>query len=76
MGGISIITFLSKKYLLFSYPFNFIILFIALLHFIYITIISFIKLFYGIHVLRSNKLEVKNSPIDKLAGTAGKLLYC
>src|SRR5206468_656603 len=65
IGGISIITFLSKKYLLFSYPFNFIILFIALLHFIYITIISFIKLFYGIRVLRSNKLEVRNSPIDK-----------
>ena len=76
IGGISIITFLSKKYLLFSYPFNFIILFIALLHFIYITIISFIKLFYGIRVLRSNKLEVRNSPIDKLAGTTGKLLYC
>jgi len=76
IGGISIITFLSKKYLLFPHPFNFIILFIALLHFIYITIISLIKLFYGIRVLRSNQLEVRNSPIDKLAGTAGKLLYC
>lgn len=56
IGGISIITFLSKKYLLFIYPFNYIVLLFALLHFIYITVISTIKLFYGIHVLRSNKL--------------------
>lgn len=76
VGGLSIVTFLSKKYLLFPYPIHIIVLTFALLHFLYITIISFIKLYYGIHVLRSGKLEVKNSPIDKLAGAAGKLLYC
>src|SRR5205809_10194 len=76
IGGISIITFLSKKYLLFIYPFNFIVLFFALLHFMYITIISIIKLFYGIKILKSDKLEVKNSPVDKLASVAGKILYC
>jgi hypothetical protein len=42
----------------------------------YITIISIIKLFYGIKVLKSDKLDVRNSPVDKLAGVAGKLLYC
>ena len=76
IGGISIVTFLSKKYLLFMFPFNYIIMLLALLHFMYIAIISIIKLIYGIKVLRSDKLEVRNSPIDKLAGTAGKLLYC
>lgn len=76
IGGISIITFLSKKYLLFIWPFNYIILIFALLHFLYITVISIIKLIYGIKILRSNKLEVRNSPIDKLAGAAGKILYC
>lgn len=76
IGGISIITFLSKKYLLFIYPFNYVVLLFALLHFMYITIISIIKLFYGIKVLKSDKLDVRNSPIDKLAGAAGKMLYC
>jgi hypothetical protein len=76
IGRISVITFLSKKYLFFIYPFNYIVLLFALLHSIYIAIISIIKLFYGIKVLKSDKLEVRNSPIDKLAGTAGKILYC
>ena len=76
LGGISIITFLTKKYLLLPYPFKYMILLIALLHFMYISIISIIKLFYGIRVLRSNKLEVKNSPVDKLATAVGKILYC
>jgi hypothetical protein len=76
IGGLSIIAFLSKKYLLFIYPFNYLVLCFALLHFMYIAIISIIKLFYGIHVLRSGQLEVKNSPMDKFATTAGKLLYC
>ncbi len=76
IGRISVITFLSKKYLLFIYPFNYIVLLFALLHSIYIAITSIIKLFYGIKVLKSDKLEVRNSPIDKLAGTAGKILYC
>ena len=76
IGGISIITFLLKKYLLFVYPFNYVVLLFALLHFMYIATISIIKLFYGIKVLKSDKLEVRNSPLDKLASTAGKLLYC
>jgi len=76
IGGICIITFLSKKYLLFIWPFNYIVLIFALLHFMYITIISIIKLFYGIKVLRSDKLEVRNSPLDRFAGTVGKILYC
>lgn len=76
LGGISIITFLSKKYLLFIYPFNYIVLLFALLHFMYIAVISIIKLFFGIKVLKSDKLDVKNSPVDKLASAAGKILYC
>ena len=70
------ITFLSKKYLLFIYSFNYIVLLFTLLHFLYITIISIIKLFYGILGLKSDKLDVKNSSIDKLAGAASKMLYC
>ncbi len=76
IGGISILTVLSKKHLLLFLPFKFIVLFIALLHFIYITTVSIIKLWYGFKVLKSDKLDVKNSPMDHFATTAGKLLYC
>lgn len=44
LGGISIVTVLSNKQILLFLPFNFIILFLALLQFIYIFIISVIKL--------------------------------
>lgn len=76
IGGISILTVLSNKHLLLFLPFKFMVLFIALLHFIYITTISIIKLWYGFKVLKSDKLNVKNSPMDRFATTAGKLLYC
>ena len=76
IGGISILTVLSKKYLLFFFPLKIIILLFALFHFIYITSISIIKLWYGIKVLRSDKLDVKNSPLDRFASVTGKLLYC
>ena len=35
-----------------------------------------IKLWYGFKTLRSDKLNVKNSPLDHLATVTGKLLYC
>lgn len=76
IGGISILRVLSKKYLLLFLLFKFIVLFFALLHFIYITIISIIKLWYGFKVLKSDKLNIRNSPFDRFATTIGKLLYC
>jgi len=76
IGGISIITVLTKNHLLLFFPFKFIVLFLALLHFIYISSISIIKLWYGFKVLRSDKLDVKNSPFDRFATVTGKLLYC
>ena len=76
IGGLSIVTVLSKKYLLYIFPFNIVILLLALFHFIYITVISVIKLYHGIGVLRSDKLNVKNSPFDQFATLTGRLLYC
>lgn len=76
IGGISILTVLSNIHLLLFLPFKLMVLFIALLHFIYITTVSIIKLWYGFKVLKSDELNVKNSPLDRFATTAGKLLYC
>ena len=76
VGGISIITVLSNKHLFLFLPFKFIVLFLALLHFIYISSISIIKLIYGFKILKSDKLNVINSPLDHLVSATGKLLYC
>lgn len=76
IGGVSILTVFSKKHLLLSLPFKSVILFFALLHIIYISSISIIKLWYGYKVLKSDKLNVRNSPLDHFATTVGKLLYC
>lgn len=76
IGGITIVTVLSKKHILLFLPFKFIVLFFALLHFIYIFIISMIKLWYGFKILKSDVLNVRNSPLDRLASVTGKLLYC
>lgn len=76
IGGISIITVLSKNYLLLYTPLKFVVLLLAFLHFIYITVISMIKLIHGFKVLKSDKLNIKNSPMDHFASLAGKLLFC
>lgn len=76
VGSICVVMYLSNKYLLLMFPLNYIALVFALLHFIYIVIISIIKLVYGIKVWRDKKLEIRNYSIDRLATAAGKILYC
>ena len=76
IAGVSILTVFSKKHLLLSLPFKCVILFFVLLHIIFISSISIIKLWYGYKVLKSDKLNVINSPVDHFATTVGKLLYC
>lgn len=82
IGGISIVAFLSgtaKTYLFSSellWPLYYLVLFLALLHFFYIIGIKIIKGIYMVKVWRSGKLEVRNSPLDKFATSAAKLLHC
>ena len=44
IGGISLLTVFSKTHLLLFLPFKFIVLFIAMMHIMYITTISLIRL--------------------------------
>lgn len=85
IGGFSIVAFLSgsleqAKHYLFSnnilWPLYYLVLFLALSHFIYILAIKTIKIVHMIKVWRSGKLDVRNSPLDKFATSASKLLYC
>lgn len=79
IGGISIVASLSgtAKSCLFSsviWPSYYLVLFLGLIHIIYITIIKFIKIIHMIKVWRRGELEVRNSPLDKFASSAAKLL--
>ena len=81
IGGISIVAFLSgtaKSYLFSSaiWPSYYLVLFLALIHSIYIVGIKIIKIIHIIKVWRRGELEVRNSPLDKFATSAAKLLKC
>jgi len=69
---------LFKKHTLFPSILECLILFLALIQMIQITIISFIKLSFGIRKLWKNpdEFEVRNSPMDRVASLTVKLFYC
>lgn len=73
IGGLSIIIWLWTKdthsYAILFLPF-------AMLQFLYMSIISIIKLKHKIYLWRSGKLEVRNSPLDRLATLAIRLAAC
>ena len=76
IGGLSVLLVLLKKHLLLLLPLQYLILFIAILHISYFVTINLIKVFYGIYKLWRGDLNVRNSPLDRLASLGGNLLYC
>lgn len=76
IGDISIILFLSSPSWIGDYFLYWIIFTLAMLHFIYIIGISFIKLYYIVYLWRNKKLEVRNSPLDHVATLTIKLAAC
>ena len=76
LGGISTVLVLTKKSLLFPSFFLYVFLLLSLSFFIYHTVISYFRLVYMYKTLRSDKLDVKNSPVDRLSTIAVKVLWC
>jgi hypothetical protein len=76
IGGLSVLTVLLQKHILFIPIFNYLTLYLASIHIFYIIIISVIEIYYGIKTLKSGKLDIKNSPIDAFATYTTKALYC
>ena len=76
IGGLSVISVLFKQHLLLLLPLQYLILFVAFIHISYFVIINLIKVFYGIYKLWKGDLNVRNSPLDRLASIGGNLLYC
>lgn len=74
LGGITIILFVFFLYFYGIKPFiNLTIFTLAMLHFLYIIIISLIKLWYLAYMWKNKKLELRNSLLDQVASLALKL---
>lgn len=83
IGGVCIVIVVSQKRALLSSIFtslpqsiSIIISLIAIIHLCYILIISFIRLRYIHYLFKNGKLEVRNSPVDRISTLALKLLMC
>jgi len=78
IGGLSLIITYGKIALTFDIPtyILFISLFISILFIFYMLGISIIRLIHIIKVLRSDKLDVRNSPLDRIASLTARLLFC
>lgn len=78
IGGISVLTVLFKKHLIFPEYLQNILLIIALLQISLFFIITLIRIVYGLNKLinHPNEFEVRNSPLNLLATHIGKLVYC
>lgn len=78
IGGLCALLVLTKSYNIFIFPFDWVVLVIALLQLLQIVIISTIKIVYGVWLLKYNskELEVRNSPINYYASLIAKFAYC
>ena len=76
LGGISTVLILTKKSLLFPDVFLYIFLLFTLMFFIYHIYISYHRVKYMYKTLKSDKLDIKNSPIDRVSTLAVKVLWC
>ena len=76
-GGISTILLLSNKVSLYSVFMFYLTFFVfAFLFFIYHIVILVIRFKYIYKTLKSEKLDVKNSPLDHLARLSARLILC
>lgn len=76
LGGISTILVLTKKSSVFPSFFLYIFLFLTSVFFIYHIYISYHRIKYMYKTIKSDKLDVKNSPLDKLASLASRFIWC
>jgi hypothetical protein len=76
LGGISTLYLLSNKASYYSIYIFYIAFFFCLLFFIYHTIISYFRIKHIYRTLKSDKLDIRNSPLDHMARFAARLLLC
>jgi len=76
IGGFCIISLLSGRLKIFPHFITIIAIFFACIYFIYIIYITIIKFKETNKVLRSNKFDIRNSPLDRLIKICARVIYC
>jgi hypothetical protein len=76
LGGLSFLLILSKNYLNYPIIVLYLAMFIATIYTIYHFIISYFKIKHIIKILRSDELDIRNSPLDRLATLGARALLC
>ena len=78
LGGLSVIITLGKVNFSFNVPIYifYISFFITILFFVYMLGINIIRLIHIIKILRSDELDVRNSPLDRIASLTARILLC
>lgn len=78
LGGLSVIITLGKVNFSFNVPiYIFYISFvITILFFVYMLSINIIRLIHIIKILRSDELDIRNSPLDRIASLTARILLC
>lgn len=76
LGGLSFITIVGKSHLNYPIYILYFSMFFVVFFAIYHIIISYYRIKHIIAILKTDKLDVKNSPLDRLATLGAKALLC
>jgi len=76
IGGISILLILTKRVNYFNSFVLYLVVLISIFYTFYILYISYYRLRHIYKIMRSKDLEIRNSPLDKFATLASKLIFC
>jgi hypothetical protein len=76
IGGISILLILTKRVNYFNSFVLYLVVLISIFYTFYILYISYYRLKHIYKIMKSKDLEIRNSPLDKFATLASKLIFC
>lgn len=76
IGGISILLILTKRVNYFNSFVLYLVVLISIFYTFYVLYIGYYRLKHIYKIMRSKDLEIRNSPLDKFATLASKLIFC
>ena len=76
IGGLSFLIMISKTHLNYPNYVFYLVIIISIFFTLYHFYLSYHRIKYFIKIMKSDKLEVRNSPLDRLAYLSAKALWC
>jgi len=76
IGGISVLSILTKQIERLNIYAIYVAVFISFIYGIYVLYITYKRIKHMSAVVKSKELEIRNSPLDKLASLGAKFIFC